>query len=113
MVKEHGHFNMSTFYRLDVPVDAQKRLGIYRGHAKTYTEAKEKYLSIPKEMRKVPYISASRIIVLFPNDANDDEVLQALEFLVESLKKDIELSKKFPKMMKQSEGGSDGKSHNR
>jgi hypothetical protein len=88
MVKEvEGVFNYCQFNRFTVPGDVQRKLGLYTGWPKTYKEGKAMVESLPKEKRFIPYISASRVIVLFPPDADEKEVMESLEFLVKDLKR--------------------------
>ena len=86
-MENEGVFNYCQFGRFNVPADVQKKLGLYRGWGKTAEECKRLFKSIPKEKRKIPYVSASRIVVLFPPDATPEEVIESLEFLVADLKR--------------------------
>jgi len=87
MEKVDGKFHMPQYMRLDIPVEIQRKFGIFKGWPSSYKDAKEKYQSIPKEKRYFPYVTASRVVVMFPSDATEEEVIQALEFLVADLKR--------------------------
>ena len=91
--KVDGHCNYVQFGRLDIPVDLQRRWDLYRGYAFKYREARQKFLTIPKEKRRIQYVSASRVVVMFPSDATEDEVLDALQFLLNDLKRRWKLDK--------------------
>lgn len=86
MEKVDGHFTLVQLNRLAIPANIQRKFGIYQGWGGTYAEAKKKYESIPKERRRIPYVLASRVVVMFPSDASKSEVLRSLEFLLADLK---------------------------
>jgi len=73
-----GYLNLVQLGRLDLPVSLEKKLGVYKGYSTNYRENKARYESIPKEKRKIPYICASRVIVIFPRDISKSEILRSL-----------------------------------
>ena len=85
--KVDGRFHMPQYMRLDIPVDIQRKFGIFKGWAVNYEDGKQKYLSIPEEQRYFPYVLASRVVAMFPNDATEKEVVESLEFLLNDLKR--------------------------
>jgi len=86
--KTDGYFNMVQYGRLDIPVAIMRKFGVFKGwFVNNYKEGKKAFLSIPKEKRRFPYVSASRVVVMFPSDATEEEVLDALQFLVSDLKR--------------------------
>jgi len=91
--KVDGMFHMPQYMRLDIPVEVQRKFGVFKGWPTNYKDAKQKYQSIPDTQRYFPYVSASRVVVIFPNDATEQEVKEALEFLVKDLKRRWKLDK--------------------
>ena len=81
-----GIFLYCQFNRLTIPAEAQKRLGIYQGWGKTPAENKEKFYSIPKEAKRLPYIISadnnSRLVLMFHPECDAVEVIKGLEALL-------------------------------
>ena len=85
-MEKDGYLRLVQFGRIDIPASVQKAFGVYRGWPKTYAESKEMFKSIPKEARKFPFIMSGRVLVAFPNDATEEEVIKSLELLLITLR---------------------------
>lgn len=86
-MKGEGHFTLVQLGSLSVPVVVERKWGIYRGYTLNYKKDKTSFDTIPKEKRNIQYLSASRVVALFPLDASIDEVVGGLEFLLNDLKR--------------------------
>jgi len=84
-LQSDGYLSLCQLHRLTTTKTFEKKLSIYRPAATTYKENKERFETIPEENRKIPYITASRIVVVYPHDATVEEIKKALQFLLDTL----------------------------
>ena len=94
-MRTDGHFTLIQNGRLGIPASIEKKWGIYIDYKLGYQKIKQILSSWPETKRKFPFLSASRIVVLFPMDATAEEVLRALEYIVEDLKQQIKTSEEL------------------
>jgi len=85
-MEKDGYIRLVQFGRVDVPVKILRAFGWFKGWPKTYEEAKKLFKAIPKERRKVPFIMSGRVVVAYPQDATDEEIIKSLELLLITLR---------------------------
>jgi len=85
--KVDGTIQHIQYFRLQLNVDIMRRFDWFKGWPQTYEESKDLFKQIPKAKRWLQYVTASRVVVLFPQDSTEKEVLHALELLVSDLRK--------------------------